>query len=95
MHTPAPTYPGSAPAVPALHFTLEAELVLLPAHVSVPRIGLGQPELAGDRGPAGQEQVELPGLAALARALGGHGGSVCPCAVWEAPPAWHQEVSAF
>lgn len=49
----------------------------------------------GTRGHAGCEQVERPGQAARARAPGGHSGFVCPCTVWEAPPAWQQKVSAF
>lgn len=47
-HTPAPTHSGSAPTLPAPRFTFKAERVLLPRHVSVPRIGLGRPELAGN-----------------------------------------------
>lgn len=49
----------------------------------------------GTHGRAGWEQVERPGLAARARAPGGHSSFVCLCTVWEALPAWHQKVCAF
>lgn len=88
-HPTTPTFSGSAPASPHRVSCSVLSGFCCWGTSRCPGSGWDDPQTHWP-GAGGAAGAGCPCLAP-----GGHGGFVCLCAVWEAPPAWHQKVSAF